>query len=461
MKAPESRSAQSARRPGPAGIRSEADKRRITAVDRIEPRPTGHAGASAHRALRAVRSRRQSTGKLWWVVAFVLVAAGAIGAWLALPAADAGKAEPTRLVERGSIEDSVSALGTVQPRNFVDVGTQVTGQLRLKVAVGDKVKKGTLVAEIDPALFKSKLEGTRATLASLHAQRTEREAAKRLAWQQYNRNLDLFGSDAVSEELLQQSAATLKQTAAQVEALSAQIAQVESQIRGDEANLRYTSIFAPIDGTVVSIAARDGQTLVSSQQAPLILRIADLSNMTVSAQVSEAEIPRIRVGMPVYFSTLGMPKRRWEGKVRQIMPTPEAVNNVVLYNVVFDVANPDQALMPQMSAQASFVLASAEDALLVPVSALLAAPKNQAPMDAVQEPKSVKGKNNPKQRKFMVRVLKNGKPEEREVSVGIMTRTTAQILAGLTDGETIYLSAPGDKKQDKQKGLDLSRLVKP
>ena len=461
MKAPEYRSAQSARQPGPAGIRSEANQLRIPAVDKIESQPRQHAGTPAHRALRAVRSRRQSAGKLWWVVAVVLVAAGAIGTWLALPAADAGKAEPTRLVERGSIEDSVSALGTVQPRNFVDVGTQVTGQLRLKVAVGDKVKKGTLVAEIDPALFKSKLEGTRATLASLHAQRTDREAAKRLAWQQYNRNLDLFGSDAVSEELLQQSAATLKQTAAQVEALSAQIAQVESQIRGDEANLRYTSIFAPIDGTVVSIAARDGQTLVSSQQAPLILRIADLSNMTVSAQVSEAEIPRIRVGMPVYFSTLGMPKRRWEGKVRQIMPTPEAVNNVVLYNVVFDVANPDQALMPQMSAQASFVLASAEDALLVPVSALLAAPKNQAPMDAVQEPKSVKGKNNPKQRKFMVRVLKNGKPEEREVSVGIMTRTTAQILAGLTEGETIYLSAPVDKKQDKQKGLDLSRLVKP
>ena len=375
--------------------------------------------------------------------------------WLTQPGTDAAKGPTTAQVQRGSIEDTVSALGNLQPRDFVDVGTQVTGQLKLKVAVGDKVKKGNLVAEIDAALFKWKLEGTRATLVSLRAQRAERQAALRLAEQQFARNQELFGSDAVSEELLQQSAATAEQTAAQVAALSAQIEQAQSQIRGDEANLRYTSIYAPIDGTVVSITARQGQTLVASQQAPIILRVADLGTMTAWVQVSEAEIPKIELGMPVYFNTLGQPRRRWHGTVRQVMPTPETLNNVVLYNVLFDVANPDQALMPQMSAQAFFVLAKADDALLVPTSALTAMDTSKHDKKVAKE---VKGEAQANERQFTVRVLKDGLAEEREVSVGVMTRATAQVLAGLTEGETVYLNTPSDSKKDKQKGRELPRL---
>jgi len=437
------------------GIRTKANEMGDPGDDKINPLPGDGVAEAPHLRFRGARKKPFRARKLWWVVVALLVVAGATGMWLAQPGADAGKGPATVQVQRGSIEDSVSALGNLQPRDFVDVGTQVTGQLKLKVAVGNKVNKGDLVAEIDAALFKSKLEGTRATLASLRAQRAERQAAMRLAEQQYARNQELFGSDAVSEELLQQSAATAEQTAAQVAALSAQIEQAQSQIRGDEANLRYTSIYAPIDGTVVSITARQGQTLVASQQAPVILRIADLGTMTVWVQVSEAEIPKIELGMSVYFNTLGQPNRRWHGKVRQVMPTPETVNNVVLYNVLFDVANPDQALMPQMSAQAFFVMAKADDALLVPMSALIGKDKSK------HDKKDIKGEPKAKERKFMVRVLKDGQVEEREVSVGVTTRTTAQVLAGLTEGETVYVNTPSENKTDKQKARELPRLKKP
>ena len=159
--------------------------------------------------------------------------------------------------------------------------------------------------------------------------------------------------------------------------------QTESTLRGDEANLGYTKIYAPIAGTVVSQAAKQGQTLNANQQAPIVMRIADLSTMTVQAQVSEADVPKLHVGMDVYFTTLGGDNRRYYGKLRQIPPTPTVVNNVVLYDALFDVENPNQALMTQMTAQVFFVASSAKDAVLVPLTALrpvaAAGPGGKAP----------------------------------------------------------------------------------
>lgn len=127
--------------------------------------------------------------------------------------------------------------------------------------------------------------------------------------------------------------------------------QTESTLRGDVANLGYIKIYAPMAGTVVSQMAKQGQTLNANRQAPIIMRIADLSTMTAQAQVSEADVPKLRVGMDVYFTTLGGDNRRVYGKLRQISPTPAIVNNVVLYDALFDVPNPNQVLMTQMTAQ--------------------------------------------------------------------------------------------------------------
>src|ERR1043165_3864861 len=177
-------------------------------------------------------------------------------------------------------------------------------------------------------------------------------------------------ADATTQDAVDTAAAALGSARAQIDVLKAQIEQTEPTLRGDQANLSYTKIYAPMSGTVVVQNAKQGQTLNANQQAPLIVRIADLSTMTVQSQVSEADVAKLQPGMRVYFTTLGDTGKRWYGTLRQINPTPETVNNVILYDALFDVDNRDGALMTQMTAQVFFVAAEAKDAVLVPVSAL-------------------------------------------------------------------------------------------
>src|SRR5690606_8688409 len=173
-----------------------------------------------------------------------------------------------------------------------------------------------------------------------------------------------YAEKATSEEALQSAEAQVEITAAQMEAQQAQIAQTEASLKEELANLEYTKIYAPMGGTVVSQSAKQGQTLNANQSAPVIVQIADLSRMTVKTQVSEADIGKLKVGMPVYFTTLGRDKR-FEASLRQILPTPVVINNVVLYNAEFDVDNPNGELMTQMSAQVFFVNAQARNVLVL------------------------------------------------------------------------------------------------
>lgn len=383
---------------------------------------------------------------VWWLAGFLIVC-GAVAAWYTWHGDRKREGFVTATVERGDIEETVSALGNVQPSQFVDVGTQVTGQLKhLHVKVGDFVTQGSLVAEIDPTLFQSRVDATKATLRTLQAQLLERAAQRTLAAQIHYRNRELFKVNAVSEEVLQQNAAAEAQAQAQVAALRAQIEQTTAQLSGDEAVLSYTKIYAPMSGTIVSLTARQGQMLVSNQQATTILRIADLKTMTVWAQVSEADVPKVSVGMPVRFNTLGQVDRRWRGEVRQIMPTPETVNNVVLYNVLFDVDNPDQALKPQMSAQVYFLMSKAENALVVPGTAL-------QPVRAANGQPAASGQGDGeegKARSFVVRVLGRGVAEERQVNVGVMNRVSAQVISGLNEGENVIVGLADSR--DKSHG---------
>jgi macrolide-specific efflux system membrane fusion protein len=406
------------------------------------------------------------TRTLAWLALLLAAAAGGLY-WALAPGEQKADKYVTAPVERGDIESTVSAIGNLQPLQYVDVGTQVTGQLKLlHAAIGDTVKEGQLVAEIDPTVFESRVEATRATIANLEAQLAERRAEQRLAQQRLKRAKQLISSDAVSEEQLQVAAAAADQAAAQVAALAAQVEQSRSQMKADQANLRYTKIYAPMSGTVVSITARQGQTLVSSQQAPVILRIADLDTMTVWAQVSEADVPKIRVAMPVYFNTLGQPERRWQGKVRQLLPTPETVNNVVLYNVLFDVDNPDRALQTQMSAQVYFLLDRVENVLTVPTAALHPLAKGG------KEPRgeraggggraqAAEGQGKAKPKIHMVRVLKDGRIEEREVQVGLATRLKAEVLSGLAEGEQVVVGVAAEKGKDAAQSRTLPRPGRP
>jgi macrolide-specific efflux system membrane fusion protein len=418
------------------------------AVTQSRPQP----GATPRARVLWARHR----GKVIAAAIVALLAVGGYFAWQTWFAGDEGdEAVVTAVAVRGNLEDTVTATGTLQPKNFVDVGTQVSGQIReLHVEVGAVVKKGQLLAEIDPSVYQSKVDAARAQMLNQQSQLAERQAQLALAEAQYRRQQNLAREDATSTDAVQTAEAGQKAAAAQVNSMRAQIQQTESTLRGDQANLGYTKIHAPIAGTVVSQAAKEGQTLNANQQAPIVMRIADLSLMTVQAQVSEADVSKLRIGMDVYFTTLGGNARRHYGKLRQIPPTPTVVNNVVLYDALFDVENPDQTLLPQMTAQVFFVAASARNAVIVPVTALK--PVGAEGRQKGERRRGERGKDGTERRsgadprsqfakgRAMVTVVDDkGATSDREVQVGVMNRVSAQIVSGLEAGEKVVVGTRG------------------
>jgi macrolide-specific efflux system membrane fusion protein len=303
---------------------------------------------------------------------FLILLVVAIGIWKFFFSHNAdANSYVTATVERGEIQNLVTAMGVLQPRDYVDVGAQVSGQLKkLMVVVGQQVKAGDLLAEIDATVYGAKVDGIRAQLLNLQAQLGDKQAQLALAKIRIERQENLFKDDATTKESLQTAEANYQSAGAQLKALQAQIQQTESSLRAEEANLEYARIYAPMSGTVVSITSRQGQTLNANQQAPTIMRISDLSTMTVQTQVSEADIGKLRLGMPVYFTTLGGQDYRWYSKLDRVEPTPQVTNNVVLYNALFEVPNDTKSLMTSMSTQVFFIAAQAKDILTIPASAL-------------------------------------------------------------------------------------------
>ena len=340
------------------------------------------------------------------------------------------------VVTQSDVESTVTAIGTLQPRRYVDVGAQVSGQItRLLVVPGAQVNKGQLLVEIDPSVQRATVDAGRASLTGLRAQLAEQRAQHRLASQQWTRQQQLDREGATRAEDVQTAEAQLAGAAARMEHLKAQIDQTQATLKADEARLGYTRIYAPMAGTVVSVDAREGQTLNATYQTPNVLRIADLTAMTVWTDVSEADVRRVKNGMPVYFTTLGDAgqgtARRWSGEVRQVLPAPSnspaqaaaggampaPATKAVAYTVLFDVDNGDAELMPQMTAQVVFVTAKAKNALGIPLIALNAQSEGDA---------------------HTVRVLNaKGQPEARAVRLGVRSRHQVQVLEGLKGGERV------------------------
>ncbi len=238
-----------------------------------------------------------------------------------------------------------------------------------------------------------------------------------------------------------------------MQSLRAQIKAAQATLDGNLANLGYTKIYAPMDGTVVVQDTREGQTVNSTQSVAVVAQIANLDVMTVWAQVAEADVNSIAPGMPAYFTTLGAPERRWQGTVRQVQPTPTTTNDVVLYNVLLDVDNPERKLLPAMTVQAFFVQAEAKDALLVPISALQADPaapterskngerrkrRETATAEGATPPEAAAAKpDQPRGKPYRVQVKTAEGLEWRPVRVGLITRTSAAVLSGLSAGEEV------------------------
>lgn len=370
-----------------------------------------------------------------------LLTVGSLLAWTTLPFGTLPV--DTVAVVRADIESSVTALGTLQPRRYVDVGAQASGQIRrLHVEAGDQVRKGQLLVEIDPSTQQARLDAGRFSIDNLKAQLAEQRAQYLLAQQQYKRQRELASAGATREEDLQAADAQLKVIQARIDMYLAQIRQAQASLRSDEAELGYTRIYAPMDGTVVAVDAREGQTLNAQQYTPLILRIARLSPMTVWAQVSEADIGKVKPGMTAYFTTLAGGKRRWNSTVRQVLPIPPKPldqtsqggggpasatagttgSQVVQYTVLLDVDNPDGALMADMTTQVFFVAGQASQVLTAPLAAL-----DDSEVEDLR----------------LAQVLdQDGKVEQRKVRIGLSDRLRVQILDGLDEGERLIIGAP-------------------
>lgn len=224
------------------------------------------------------------------------------------------------------MEDSVLASGTLEAVRQVSVGAQVSGQLKsLKVQLGDEVQQGQLVAEIDDMTQQNDLRNAQAALATRKAERQAKLATLKQAELAYARQRQMLSRDASSREDFEQAEANLKVTRAEIAALDAQIAQAEIEVDKARVNLGYTRISSPMDGKVVAIVTKEGQTVNSIQTAPTIIKVAQVDTMTVKAQISEADVTRVRPGQKVYFTILGEPDKRYYGTLRAIEPAPDSI----------------------------------------------------------------------------------------------------------------------------------------
>lgn len=407
---------------------------------------------SAPHKTRAGTAGQSRSWRRWLAMVMVLLLLAAGGWWWWRPPP---VTPPTARVTRADIQLLITATGTVEPRRYVDVGAQVSGQVkRIHVQVGDDVKRGQLLLEIDPDVQQAVVEGARASLASLQAQEVEQRVQMRLASQQLKRRRRLLKQDAATREDLENAEAALEMAQARIASLQARMQETRATLRAEETRLSYTRIYAPMDGTVIALEAREGQTLNATYQTPRMMRIADLATMTVRTRVSEADVQGVTAGMPVWFSPLVAQlgheeaPRRWHGKVRQVLPAPDlppgssqgeggqdgsasaTTPTVVNYTALFDVDNADGALRPQMTAQVSFVARSALGVLAVPMAAL------ERQLDAP-----------PGTYRARLR-LADGSALQRTVRIGVTDLVLGEVLEGLDEGDEVLLNVATEASPD-------------
>lgn len=378
------------------------------------------------------------------VVLLLLVAAGAGAYWWYLnenrpdPLADIITAQATR----GDIEVAVLATGTLRPATMVAVGAQVSGRVTsLDVELGQKVSEGDLIARIDSHPQENALRTARASLAAVRAQLDEKRATLAYAEEALRRQAETLARHASSRIAYDEADTTVKTTRAQIAALEAQIAQAEVAVDTAEINLGYTQVTAPIDGTVLLIVTQEGQTVNATQSAPTIVVLGQIDHMTVRAEISEADVTRVRPGQKVYFSVLGDPGRRWDATLESLDPAPDLLrsdselttssslvssstasssSSAVYYYGRFDVPNPDGFLRTYMTAEVHVVLDRASNAVLIPSSALL------GPGEDGRERVQVVGAD--------------GAITVRSVEAGLDDKVNVEIRSGLEAGETVVAS---------------------
>ncbi|SMQ72835.1 membrane fusion protein, macrolide-specific efflux system [Devosia lucknowensis] len=362
----------------------------------------------------------------WLVTLVVLGGAGAAAWWYFLAPTQASTAPDTVSVARGDIETTVLASGVLQASSLVSVGAEVSGSIKaVHVALGDAVEAGDLIAEIDSLNQENAVKSAEAALAGIEAQKRNQEASLVSAEAALARQQQLSASSLVSQTALETAQATVDQGRAQIDQLQAQIAQAELTVESAELDLARTRIVAPADGTVVALLVEVGQTLNANSATPTIAKIANLDTMVIKAEISEADVVKVKPGQKVYFTILGEPDERIEATLREIEPAPTSIaddtatsGSAVYYNGLFEVPNENHRLRISMTASVTIVLDEARDVLTLPSSLVTRRGPDGAISVMVYDPASEETR-------------------PATVEVGLNNNISAEIISGLAEGDQV------------------------
>ena len=386
--------------------------------------------------------------KRFFILLGLLVAAGAAYYFFS----NNSKQETTYLTEsvtRGNVEKTVVASGSVESVNEVDVGAQVSGKItKLYVKLGQEIKKGEMIADIDSTTQINTLNTKKAALVSYQAQLKAKKTAYDVALSSYNRLSKLYTQKATSLDSVNTAKSTLDNAKAEMEAIEANIKQAEIEVNTAETNVGYTKITAPMDGTVISVPVSEGQTVNANQTTPTIVTIADLSKMKIKPEISEGDITKVKAGQEVSFTILSDSQTVYHSVIDSVDPantttsdssstsslssSSSSTTSAIYYyaNVLID--NPDRTLRIGMTTENNIKIANAKDVLFV---------SNMA----IQK----------RDGKSFVNVLNDkNQPEPREVEIGVQNDFKTEIKSGLNEGEKVIVSqvANGEKVGSMPRG---------
>ena len=373
-------------------------------------------------------------GKFWFkVLAVVALISAAMAYWLQRQ--EAAQQPPpvqhiTTKVKRGDVVHSVLATGSLQAVKTVSVGAQASGEIsKLYVKIGDHIKTGDKIAEIDASTQINQRDSEKAALDVSKANLVSAQAKLAEAEHKYKRQQAL--KDAGTKEALDSARANLTVAKAEVETAKAQIARSELSLKNASVALGHTTVKAPMDGVVIAVAVEEGQSINAVQSTPTIITLAQTSTMTVEGEIAEADVADVKTGMAAYFTLLGSDKTRYEGKLKSIDPAPLATSKntttatagssdtAVYYYGKMDVPNPDGKLRIGMTANMVIAVEEAKGVLTIPMTALQT---NAQGEDEVQ-------------------VMIDGKPQPRVVKLGINDGVNTEIKEGLKEGEEVVISS--------------------
>lgn len=387
--------------------------------------------------------KRKKIIKISVLVLIVILAIG-MGAYVLTRNGNQPKYRWTKIT-RGPIIATVTATGTMNAVVTVLVGTQVSGTIKaLYVDYNSPVKKGQILAQIDPAILSAQVEQAKANLFQAKANVEKSNAALMDAKRIYERNKALFAKDFIARSDLDTSEANYQSAVAQVSASKAQVAQTRAALDYAETNLRYTRIISPVDGTVISRNVDVGQTVAASFQTPTLFNIAqDLKKMQIDTNVDEADIGKIKVGQPVTFTVDAYPNMTFKGQVAVVRNAPITVQNVVTYDVVVQVDNSDLKLKPGMTANVTIIYAEKKDVLKVPNAALRFRISDK---DKAADAKSGTG---------VWALDENRKLKRYKLQTGITDGNDSEVVAGeIQEGGSVIVGlATNDKKAPSQQQI--------